>query len=55
MRLYEFTDPTKYLLLETNVTDTLKQSKNTRTADAADDASHHLKKKPSTKTLSDRL
>jgi hypothetical protein len=33
MRLYEFTDPSEYLLPETDAGDVLKPSKNIKTAD----------------------
>jgi hypothetical protein len=49
MRLYEFTNPTKYLPPGTDAADLLKQSKNIETADAADIADPHLKKRPETK------
>jgi hypothetical protein len=49
MRLYEFTDPSEYLLPETDAADLLKQSKNIETVDTTDNANPHLKKRPETK------
>jgi hypothetical protein len=45
MRLYEFTNPTKYLLPEADTADLVEQSKNITTADAGGDAVRRLKKK----------
>jgi hypothetical protein len=36
MRLYEFTDPNRYLLPKTDAGDRLKQRKNIKTANTAD-------------------
>jgi hypothetical protein len=55
MRIYEFTNPSHYLLPETNATDVLKKMRDIKTTNATDDASHHLKKKPATKKPSDAL
>jgi hypothetical protein len=55
MRLYEFTDPTKYLLHETDAADLVKQGKNIETADAGDEAARLLRKKSETKKLTDTL
>ena len=49
MRLYEFTNPTKYLLPEIDAADLLKQSENFLIDDTTDDAKRHLKKKPESK------
>jgi len=43
MRLYEFTNPSQYLLPETPVADLGKQSN--KTADATDNANPRLKKR----------
>jgi len=53
MRLYEFTNPSEYLLPETDAADLLKQSN--KTADTTDIANRHLRKKPETKKLTDTL
>jgi hypothetical protein len=45
MRLYEFTDPTKYLLPEPKAADFVKQSKNITTADAPEMPDRHSRKR----------
>jgi hypothetical protein len=55
MRLYEFTDPQKYLLPKGNARDLLRPTENVLANDEADDVAHQLRKKPSTKRRSDRL
>jgi hypothetical protein len=47
MRLYEFTDPHKYLLPETDAAEVLKQSN--KTADTRDNADRLSRQKPKTK------
>jgi hypothetical protein len=54
MHLYEFADPTKYILPETDPADPVKQSKNINTADKSD-VDLHLRKKPETKKPMDTL
>jgi hypothetical protein len=49
MRLYEFTDPTKYLLPETDAADLVKQSKNIEAVDTTGNANPRSKKRPETK------
>jgi len=49
MRLYEFTNPTRYLQPEAHAANLRNQSKNAKTADTTDIADRYLKKKPSTK------
>jgi hypothetical protein len=51
MRLYEFTNSTKYLLPKANAADLVKPSN--KTADTTDIADRHLKKKPSIKNSMD--
>jgi hypothetical protein len=55
MRLYEFTNPTKYLLPETNAADLHKPHEKARSDDTTDIANRHLKKKSSSERLSDTL
>jgi hypothetical protein len=55
MRLYEFTEPTKYILPETDATDLVKRNDDSKAADTTNIAERHLREKPSTKRLSDRL
>jgi hypothetical protein len=55
MRLYEFADPTKYFLPETDAADVLKQTENVWTSDKTVIADRNLRRKPSTKRLSDTL
>jgi hypothetical protein len=55
MRLYEFTDPTKYLTPETDSADVLGQGKAIKEDDSSDIANRRLRKNPETKKLSDTL
>jgi hypothetical protein len=55
MRLYEFTDPSEYLLPATDAVDLLKQTKNVWNDDIPDDASHHLGKGAETRNPTDKL
>ena len=49
MRLYEFTNPSEYLLPETDAADLVEQSKNVQTVDTTDNANPRSKKRPETK------
>jgi hypothetical protein len=53
MRLYEFTNPSNYILPETDATDLVKQSKDIKTSDTTDIADRRLRKKPETKNPKD--
>jgi hypothetical protein len=55
MRLYEFTNPTNYLLAEADAANLLNQSKNIKAADTTKIADRHLRKKPDTKKPTDTL
>jgi hypothetical protein len=55
MRLYEFTDPTKYLFPETDAADLAKQRNNRKAADNIACANGHLRKKPDTKEPTETL
>jgi hypothetical protein len=55
MRLYEFTDPTKYLLPESDAIDLLKIIGNLKTSDTADDAVRRLRKRPEAQKPSNTL
>lgn len=46
MRLYEFADPTKYLLPETDAEDLAEQTGFTRTTDKTEVVAPQLRKKP---------
>jgi hypothetical protein len=49
MRLYEFTNPSEYLLPETWAADFAKQTENILVDDTSDIADRHLRKKLETK------
>jgi hypothetical protein len=49
MRLYEFTNPNEYPMLEAHATDVLKQTENVWTDDKANDAAFHSRKNLGTK------
>jgi hypothetical protein len=54
MRLYEFTDPRRYLLPKNNAADLVKRSKNIKTADT-NDTVRNTKEKPEIKNHKDIL
>jgi len=49
MRLYEFTNPSHYLLPEAHAADLLKQAENIKTADTTAEVVGRLRKKSETK------
>jgi len=49
MRLYEFTNPSHYLLPEAHAADLVKQSKNITADDTTNITNRHLRKKLETK------
>jgi hypothetical protein len=51
MRLYEFTDPTKYFLRDVDAADPLEQGENVWTDDTAHDAARHQTGKLETKQI----
>jgi hypothetical protein len=55
MRLYEFADPTKYNLPETDAADLLNQIRNTRSDDKPVNAARRSKTKADTKKATDTL
>ena len=54
MRLYEFTNPSHYLLLEARTANLVTQGKNIKTADTTG-ANRHLSKIPEIKKPANRL
>jgi hypothetical protein len=55
MRLYEFTDPTKYLLPEIGAAELLMLPETVLVEDTADDAVRRLRKRPEAQKPSNRL
>jgi hypothetical protein len=55
MRLYEFTDPTKYLPSEPDAADLLKQTKNLGNDDPTDNTNLHLWRRTENKKTTDTI
>jgi hypothetical protein len=53
MRLYEFTDPTKYLQPEAHTSDLVTQHDDSKAADTTDIANRHLRTQRDTKEPTD--